>query len=123
MTGWGAHGLDQIQWALGMDDSGPLEIWTEGPQFNPPVNKSPMPQKDGDAACGSPKVFFKYPGELVVELAERCAVQGKSVLVPHGGAIFFGEKGIATIDRAVFKTDPPEIARRSPAGCENRSRE
>jgi predicted dehydrogenase len=29
-TGWGAHGIDQIQWALGMDNSGPVEIWPEG---------------------------------------------------------------------------------------------
>jgi len=29
MTGWGAHGLDQIQWALGTDDTGPGELWPE----------------------------------------------------------------------------------------------
>ena len=26
MTNWGAHGVDQIQWALGMDSTGPVEI-------------------------------------------------------------------------------------------------
>ena len=26
MTNWGAHGVDQIQWALGMDGKGPVEI-------------------------------------------------------------------------------------------------
>ena len=26
MTNWGAHGVDQIQWALGMDGTGPTEI-------------------------------------------------------------------------------------------------
>ena len=33
MTNWGAHGVDQIQWALGMDGTGPVEIWplTPGP--------------------------------------------------------------------------------------------
>jgi predicted dehydrogenase len=32
MTNWGAHGVDQIQWALGMDATGPIEITpvTEG---------------------------------------------------------------------------------------------
>jgi predicted dehydrogenase len=27
MTNWGAHGVDQVQWALGMSDSGPQELW------------------------------------------------------------------------------------------------
>ena len=27
MTNWGAHGVDQIQWALGMDGTGPVELW------------------------------------------------------------------------------------------------
>ncbi len=33
MTNWGAHGVDQIQWALGMDGNGPSEIkpLTPGP--------------------------------------------------------------------------------------------
>ncbi|MCC6125394.1 MAG: Gfo/Idh/MocA family oxidoreductase [Pirellulales bacterium] len=113
MTGWGAHGLDMIQWALGMDDSGPIEVWTEGAKFAPPVNKEPMPVKTGDALCDAPQVFFKYPGNIVVELAERCVVNGKRVNTPRGGAIFYGEKGVATIDRATFKTDPPEIARQA----------
>ncbi|MCX6624395.1 MAG: Gfo/Idh/MocA family oxidoreductase, partial [Acidobacteria bacterium] len=27
MTNWGAHGLDQVQCALGMDTTGPVELW------------------------------------------------------------------------------------------------
>lgn len=27
---WGAHHFDIIQWALGMDDSGPVEFYPEG---------------------------------------------------------------------------------------------
>ena len=68
MTGWGAHGLDQIQWALGMDESGPVEIWTEGPKYDPPKYKEPTARAIGDALCKSPTVFFKYPGDITVKL-------------------------------------------------------
>ena len=27
MTNWGAHGVDQIQWGLGADHTGPVEFW------------------------------------------------------------------------------------------------
>jgi predicted dehydrogenase len=101
MTGWGAHGFDQIQWALGMDESGPIEVWTEGPKFDPPTYKEPEPRERGDRLCGTPKVFFRYAGDIVVELTNKG---------PHGGGIFIGEKGTITIDRGVCKCDRPEIA-------------
>ena len=31
MTNWGAHGVDQIQWALGKSQTGPVEIWPVTP--------------------------------------------------------------------------------------------
>jgi predicted dehydrogenase len=101
MTGWGAHGLDQVQWALGMDESGPIEVWTEGEKFNPPTYTEPESRDRGDKTCSSPKVFFRYPGDIVMEL-------GKA---PMGGAIFIGEKGKISIDRGKVTSDPPEIAK------------
>jgi len=101
MTGWGAHGLDQVQWALGMDESGPIEVWTEGPKFNPPTYKTPASQSRGNKLCSTPTVFFRYPGDIVVELTNG----------PHGGAIFVGEKGKVTIDRGKGSSEPEEIAK------------
>ncbi len=100
MTGWGAHGLDQMQWALGMDESGPIEVWTDGPKFDPPAYSAPESRTRGDKVCGQPKVFFRYAGDILVELGNG----------PAGGASFTGEKGKITIDRGVCKSDPPEIA-------------
>ena len=100
MTGWGAHGFDQVQWALGMDNSGPLEVWTEGPAYDPPTYTAAEPKVRGDKICGQPKVFFRYAGDIVMELGNG----------PDGGAIFIGEKGKLTIDRAICKSDPPELA-------------
>jgi predicted dehydrogenase len=100
MTGWGSHGLDQVQCALGMDQRGPIEVWTEGDKFNPPTYTRPESKDRGDKLCREPKVFFRYPGDIVVEFGNA----------PPGGAIFIGEKGKITIDRAVCKSDPPELA-------------
>lgn len=101
MTGWGSHGLDQVQWALGMDRAGPIEAWTEGAEFEEPIYTKPESRKRGEKLCSHPKVFFRYPGDIVVELGNG----------PAGGAIFVGEKGTITIDRNVCKSDPPEIAK------------
>ncbi|MGD0900602.1 MAG: Gfo/Idh/MocA family oxidoreductase [Thermoguttaceae bacterium] len=93
MTGWGSHGLDQVQWALGMDAGGPIEVWVEGEKLSRDAK--------GNAACAKPKVFFRYPGDIVMELANG----------PRGGAVFIGEKGRITIDRGSCASDPPEIAK------------
>ena len=98
MTGWGSHGLDQVQWALGMDEAGPLEVWTEGDKLTPPRQTEPGPGYNKE--CSVPKVFFRYPGDIVMELGSG----------PAGGAVFVGEKGTITIDRGKVKSDPPEIA-------------
>ena len=100
MTGWGAHGLDQVQWALGTDESGPLEIWTEGSQFDPPTYALPESRRRGDTAGSHPTVKFRYAGGIILELANG----------PHGGAVFIGEHGKITIDRGKCKVEPEELA-------------
>lgn len=100
MTGWGAHGLDQIQWALGMDDSGPVEFWTEGPKFSPPTYTQPESRARGDKLCQVPMVFFRYANGIVVKLDNASG----------GGGIFYGEKGKLDLSRGKVNTNPPEIA-------------
>ncbi|MGC9328754.1 MAG: Gfo/Idh/MocA family oxidoreductase [Candidatus Hinthialibacter sp.] len=85
VTGWGAHGIDMIQWALGMENTGPVKIWTEG---NP---------RELDRV-----VNMQYENGIVV----RTDNQG-----PQGGAKFDGEKGSIVVDRGYFKVDPPELAK------------
>ena len=86
MTNWGAHGVDQIQWALGMDGSGPVEL------------RSITPGPNG-------KVTMKYASGVEVHFSIE---GGKG---PHGGAIFVCEKGKIEINRNKFTTNPPEIAK------------
>lgn len=110
MTGWGSHGLDQVQWALGMDHTGPVEVWTEGGAFRPPTYEAAELSARGDKLCSVPTVFFRYANGVVVELGDG----------PAGGAIFHGEKGKLTIDRGRIESSPEGIAeaalKEKPAG-------
>lgn len=101
MTGWGAHGLDQIQCALGMDETGPVEIWTEGKKFAPPTYAQPESQKRGDGITTEPKVFFRYANGVVVEPGPEATM---------GGAVFVGEKGTVAIKRGFLESDPEDLA-------------
>ena len=85
MTNWGAHGLDQIQMALGMDDTGPVELW--------------MLDSGHDA------VGFRYANGVEVRLD---LPQGKNDDL-KGGARFIGEKGKIDIWRNNFKIDAPGV--------------
>ena len=83
MTNWGAHGVDQVQWALGMDETGPVELW--------PV-----------AGGNGSRVAMRYAN----------GVELKFVLDrgPMGGAVFLCEKGKLEINRNKVTSNPPEIA-------------
>lgn len=100
MTGWGSHAFDMVQYALGMDESGPTEVWTEGPKFNPPTYDKAEPKKRGDDICNQPKVYWKYANGVVLEPGEA----------PGFGGIFHGEKGWMKVDRGRCESEPEEIA-------------
>ncbi len=85
MTNWGAHGIDQIQWALGMDDTGPVEM--------KPLSEGPNGQVSMRYANGVEVQFVLEPGHG-----------------PMGGAVFTCEKGKIEINRNKFGSNPPEIA-------------
>jgi predicted dehydrogenase len=89
MTNWGAHGIDQVQSALGMDHTGPVEFW-------------PLP--DGPRGA----VAFRYANGVVVRLELPAA--GNLL----GGAMFVGEKGRIEITRNDFRTDPPDLIKQLP---------
>ena len=107
MTGWGAHGFDMIQDALGMDESGPIEIWTEGAKYAPPKYTQAESKARGDKACSEPKVFFRYAGGIVMELVDKTP---EGVKPPSFGGIIVGEKGSFTIDRGRISSEPEELA-------------
>jgi predicted dehydrogenase len=88
-TNWGAHGIDQIQAALGMDTTGPVEFY--------PLENAP------EFAVG-----WRYANgvEVRLELPDRGNIQG--------GAMFIGENGRIEITRNDFRTDPPNMIKEMP---------
>ena len=85
MTSWGAHGMDLMQWGLGMDASGPSEV---------------EPLGEG-LTC---ELQYKYPNHVIVKLDKA----------PQGGAIFVGEKGTVTVACGMVTWDPPELGKDAP---------
>lgn len=86
MTNWGAHGIDQIQWAIGADGTGPTELT--------PLSEGP-----------NGKVSMKYANGVQVNYIID---PGKG---PMGGAVFICEKGKLEVNRNKFTSNPPEIAK------------
>jgi predicted dehydrogenase len=87
MTNWGAHGIDQIQWALGKDGTGPTELWPESPG-------------------GNGVVAMKYEDGLTVTFNRNGA--------PLGGAVFFGSDCKMEINRNRFATNPADFVKDAP---------
>ena len=82
MTNWGAHGVDQIQWALGKDDTLPVRF------------KPITPGQDGKVTA-----WYDDGTEVRFELEKA----------PMSGAIFVGEKGKLEINRNKFMSNPIDI--------------
>jgi predicted dehydrogenase len=107
MTNWGAHGIDMVQYALGMDASGPVEIW---PVAGPPAAELAREWSDKTPA---PK-----PGEShdhLVPVAMRYA-NGCELHFSPGvrEIVFHGERGKLYMTRNRFRTDPPGLAANAP---------
>ena len=79
---WGQHHYDIVQWGIGADDTGPVEIgWEDG--------KLALRYANGVVVYGCP-----YPGEKIGG---------------QGGAIFAGTEGRIAVDRDWLVSYPPKI--------------
>jgi predicted dehydrogenase len=90
VTGWGTHALDQVQRALGTDDTGPVEIRLE--------------EKPSAAA----KVSLQYASGTILKLA---LPKGTG---PGLGAIFVGDQGKIEINRNRVASNPAELVADAP---------
>jgi predicted dehydrogenase len=92
LTDWGAHHNDIAQWALGMDDAGPLSV--EGVGKNPPLVGqnfyNTYPEFD---------VRYLYPNGVVL----RCTNQGEN------GVMFEGDEGWIFVSRGRIGASDPKL--------------
>lgn len=91
VSGWGTHSLDQVQCALGTDDTGPVEIWPEG---------------EGPAA----PVVMRYANGVLLKCTGKKRPDHSDL-----GAIFVGEKGTLEIKRGNLVANPVELVKDKPA--------
>ncbi|MFZ5829104.1 MAG: Gfo/Idh/MocA family protein [Planctomycetota bacterium] len=103
LLNWGCHGLSMVQWALGMDDSGPEEIWVEpAEKLQDLTYDKPETRDRGDAHASKPIIHYKYPGGVTLTLSDTDSRMG-------GGATFIGEKGTIRIWRDNYECEPKDI--------------
>ena len=93
LTNWGAHGLDMVQWALGTDDTGPVEVEPHGSE------------------SGS-KLTFRYANGILLKLATDSSVLG--------GGHFIGSEGEMFMTRGKFNTIPIAISKEKLTGKDTR---
>ena len=115
VTGWGTHSYDQINRALGTDETGPIEIVLEEPVRIEDCGKKEMPNEVDATSLDyllrlarnvkgpRAKVRMKFAGgtELRLHLNGNWG--------PGMGAIFVGEKGKIEINRNKIASNPKEL--------------
>ena len=83
LTGNGSHGLDMVQWALGADLTGPVEVWADSSRINSHIH-------------------YRYANGVLLHLDQSGYVVG---------GIFQGDKGEIALDMARFTCTPEAIGR------------
>ncbi len=107
MTNWGAHHVDMVQYALGMDESGPVEIWPE-PELlkpsladawiakTPPLGSYMHGLEDRMRFC---PVAMKYANGTTMRFDPTVKE-----------TVFHGERGKLHLSRNDYWTEPNDLA-------------
>jgi predicted dehydrogenase len=107
MTNWGAHTIDMVQFALGRDDTGPIDVKAVPPESVAAAaklwkDKTPSPINDPSDRRFWP-VMMKYADGVELQF-----IHGPDFIV------FYGEKGRLKMRRNYFETDPPGLTTNGP---------
>jgi predicted dehydrogenase len=89
LTNFGAHHLDIAQWALGMDESGPITI-------------------EGTATYNKDN-WYETPDKCAIHYTYANGVKVICSMTERGGCTFIGEKGSIFVDRGKITSTPEDI--------------
>ncbi|MEI6678988.1 MAG: Gfo/Idh/MocA family oxidoreductase [Mariniphaga sp.] len=93
LTDWAGHHIDIAQWGIGMERSGPVEIYGEGVYPRDGIYNTPV---EYDFMC-------RYANGIEMRVAN-------SSRLPHGGGTtWYGEKGWISVDRGRLEASDPKI--------------
>jgi predicted dehydrogenase len=121
VTGWGTHSYDQVNRALGTDDTGPVEILLEEPVKVADTGKyAPKLRSSGLVADEDTGTDYHQMAKITGPRAKITMkfASGTELKLhldgdrgPGLGAIFVGEKGKIEINRDKIASNPKEIIR------------
>ncbi len=116
VSGWGAHSYDQVQRALGTDETGPVEVLLEEPVKIMSTGKHEPRHTDEDETG---KAYYNMAKHVVGPRAKvrMTYANGTELRLhldgdrgPGLGAIFVGEKGKIEINRNKIASNPKSLA-------------
>jgi predicted dehydrogenase len=103
MTDWGAHHVDIAQWAIGMDNSGPISV--EGTAVHPVPLKDGMPTEDDRYNAATEfDVTCHYPNGVELLITNK----------GDNGILFEGTEGRLFVNRGKVTGKPVEDLKENP---------
>ncbi|MEZ6067127.1 MAG: Gfo/Idh/MocA family oxidoreductase [Planctomycetaceae bacterium] len=128
MTNWGAHSVDMVQYALGKDDTGPIEVRAIEPPSVAELwphwkSKTPEPVtgSSGSGTQTNPAadrrfwpVTMRYADGVELHFTPSRLTQPGDLMSGPDFIVFHGDKGRLKMRRNHFETDPPGLVTNGP---------
>lgn len=123
VTGWGAHSYDQVNRALGTDDTGPVEVLLEEPLKMMETGKyAPELRSGGLVGDEDTGTYYRNAAKLIGPRAKVTMTFANGTKLklhldgdrgPGLGAIFAGDKGKIEINRNKIASNPKSLVKSS----------
>lgn len=122
MTNWGAHSVDMVQYALGKDHTGPVEVRAVEPNSVADLwphwkLKTPAPVGGSGNSTHDRRfwpVAMKYADGIELHFTPWDSTHAGGLKSRPDFIVFHGERGLLKMRRNDFETDPPTLVANGP---------